>query len=280
MLFRRDWRRVRRFGDANDAIGDANDSLVVCNYISEPKSRLRHQSRRSRCQLHRSRRKLRRSRRKSVAPVARIAKALSNRAFDGKYDLKRHENTVHTVRVTKASFASPIPSFASPIALFASPIASFASPKRRSRRQSRRKSVVHVANCVVRVSKASFASPIAPFASPITSFASQKHRSRHQLHRSHRKSVVSVERIAKASSDRAFDRKYDLKSHENTVHAQFKASNLETDENEDSEIDEDDSEMKLITILPFRTESMTLSYSLPYMYSHFGLITILPFRSY
>ena len=43
--------------------------------------------------------------------------------------------------------------------------------------------------------------------------------------------------------DRAFDRKYDPKSHKNAVHAQFEASNLETDENEDSEIDEDDSEM-------------------------------------
>ena len=36
---------------------------------------------------------------------------------------------------------------------------------------------------------------------------------------------------------------YPLKRHENTVHAQFEASNLETDENEDSEIDEDASEM-------------------------------------
>ena len=43
--------------------------------------------------------------------------------------------------------------------------------------------------------------------------------------------------------DRAFDRKYNLKRHENTVHAQFEAFNLETDENEDSEIDENDSEM-------------------------------------
>ena len=52
-----------------------------------------------------------------------------------------------------------------------------------------------------------------------------------------------AKRHACSLCDRAFDRKYDLKRHENTVHAQFKASNLETDKNEDSEIDEDDSEM-------------------------------------
>lgn len=44
--------------------------------------------------------------------------------------------------------------------------------------------------------------------------------------------------------DKAFSRKYDLKRHENTVHAQFEDdSNEETDESEDSEIDEDESEM-------------------------------------
>ena len=63
-----------------------------------------------------------------------------------------------------------------------------------------------------------------------------------------------TKRHACSLCDRAFDRKYDLKRHENTVHAQFKASNLETDENEDSKIDEDDSEMKLITILPFQSK--------------------------
>ena len=41
---------------------------------------------------------------------------------------------------------------------------------------------------------------------------------------------------------KAFGRKYDLKRHENTVHAQFEDSNVETDESKDSEIDEDDSE--------------------------------------
>ena len=44
--------------------------------------------------------------------------------------------------------------------------------------------------------------------------------------------------------DKAFSRKYDLKRHENSVHAQFEDdSNEETDESEDSEIDEDESEM-------------------------------------
>ena len=42
---------------------------------------------------------------------------------------------------------------------------------------------------------------------------------------------------------KAFGRKYDLKRHENTVHAQFEDSNVDTGESEDSEIDEEDSEM-------------------------------------
>ena len=41
---------------------------------------------------------------------------------------------------------------------------------------------------------------------------------------------------------KAFGRKYDLKRHENTVHAQFEDSNVETDESDDSEMNDSESE--------------------------------------